>query len=186
MASLAELGATETAPDLAGSVVTGAGAARPYARSWVNVLIDAIERLPGPSWAAYLALAVAWVLFSLWYATSEPVAGIEPVAAIYYGALPFAVLFLIGHLDATARRAFSGLRPLLAIDDEEVREVEYRLSTVPATQAAIILVAMAVLTPMSYLADPVGSGVAAVTGFVSAVLLPIGLWIVTRVLERLV
>ncbi len=42
MASSAELGATETAPDLAGSVVTGAGAPRPYARFVSAVLLPIV------------------------------------------------------------------------------------------------------------------------------------------------
>ena len=29
---------------------------RPYRPSWVNVLLDWIERLPGPTWLAYVVL----------------------------------------------------------------------------------------------------------------------------------
>jgi len=63
--------------------------ARPYAPSWVNLLTNWIESLPGPAWAAYVVAMAAGILFS---ATSGSAgAGQQSFAAgaiLYYGPCP--------------------------------------------------------------------------------------------------
>lgn len=34
----------------------------PYAPGWLHRLIDLIERLPGPTWAAYVVIAIVSIL----------------------------------------------------------------------------------------------------------------------------
>lgn len=134
---------------------------RPYGRSWVNALNDWIDRLPGPAWIAYLiamtigiALTFAQVLDDLATASPYVIGG-----GFYYGALPFAVLLLIHNLDRTATEALRTLRPALDLDANEATDAAYRLTVIPARPALILIVVSVVLGPLSYLADPVGSGV---------------------------
>ena len=146
----------------AASVVGGSVApAADYAPSWVDALIAWIERLPGPAWIAYLA--GAGIGASLTFVESVPSTTVLVAAAVYYGALPFAVLLLIRLLDRRAGRALRSLRPILEMDDGEAVTTAHRLTVVPARPAIVLLVAAIVLGPLSYVVDPVGSGVAGLT-----------------------
>ena len=52
-----------------------AGDVRPYAPSWVNRLIRAIDRLPGPAWPWYLVACLVSIPFSnaqAWLAGLQP------------------------------------------------------------------------------------------------------------------
>ncbi|MEO8207776.1 MAG: hypothetical protein ABI598_01980 [Chloroflexota bacterium] len=137
----------------------GSPSAAPYKPSWVNLVIRRIERLPGPAWLAYLILASVGILTSVPEALSRQASGNDLINAVYYGALPGAIFFLIHHLDGTTADAIRGLRPLLAMGDEEVEDLGYRLTIIPARPAMIAAVISMVLGPLGYLTDPVGSGI---------------------------
>ena len=111
--------------------------ARPYAPSWVDVLQDAVERLPWPPWLTYLGvgLALAGTETALkWSTGTYPVGTVFPyhiVAAAtgVYG------LALIHYLDANVGWALDAFRPTLNLSDAEVAVVRRRLATMPAGPA---------------------------------------------------
>ncbi len=141
------------------TVIRADGSDRPYRPSWVNRFIWWIERLPGPAWLAYLVLASVGILTSAGESLSRQVSGNDLANAAYYGALPGAIFFLIHHLDGTTTDAIRGLRPLLAMGDDEVKDLGYRMTVIPARPALIAAVISMVLGPLGYLSDPVGSGI---------------------------
>ena len=132
-----------------------------YGRSWVNVLNDRIEALPGPAFLAYLVGAGLGI--ALAYVTGRPSGGdmtsFELGSILYYGALPGAVLYLIHRLDRTAGEAFAAIRPTLSVDDTEAADLARRLTIVPARTALILTVIAIALGPVGYITDPVGSGI---------------------------
>lgn len=127
---------------------------RPYARSWVNVLTSWLERLPGPTWLAYVGAVVIGILLSV---VCQCAVGIVGIA--YYGALPFAILGLIHRLDRAAGQALRSVRPLLQMDETGVAGMHYQLTVVPARPAALLALAAIVVTQLGYVMDPVGSGI---------------------------
>ena len=134
--------------------------ARPYAPSWVNAITGWLERLPGPTWLAYVAVAaVTVVLTASGMLTDRGFA----IANVYYGVLPLGVIGLIHGLDRAAAAALATIRPLLGMDGVELADVRYRLTVVPARPAAVIAVVAFVITPISYSLDPVGSGIVGYT-----------------------
>jgi hypothetical protein len=132
----------------------------PYAPSWVNTLNDWFERLPGPTWLAYPAAMAAGVGLSFSVPFLDPTTpAIDPFQIVYYGALPFAVMWLIADLDRTASRALATLRPLLSLSDEEIAQARLTLSRVPARPALAVTIASALITAIGYVLDPVGAGI---------------------------
>jgi hypothetical protein len=137
---------------------------RPYAPSWANLAIDWLERLPGPTWLAYAGAIAAGIALSVGATTLDPSAqGQGTFALVYYGALPFAALAVIGSLDRAAGRALRNLRPWLQLSDAEMADVHYRLTVAPARPAVIIALLSFAQTPLTYVLDPVGAGVAGYT-----------------------
>jgi hypothetical protein len=136
---------------------------RPYAPSWVNLLIDWLERLPGPRWLGYVLGSLAGVGLSVGALALEPAAGTTAqttsLALVYYACLPFAALALISSLDRSAARALQALRPLLTYDDRQLADAHRRLTVAPARPTAIIGVVSLALTGLSLAADPAGSGI---------------------------
>jgi hypothetical protein len=134
---------------------------RPYAPGWTNRLVAWLERLPGPTWLAYVGLAAigmaaqSLVFLGLTELRSEDVL----VAAFWAITLPLGV-WLVGYLADTAGSALDTFRPALEIaPDVELARLRYELTTVPARGAAIILVLTALATPLYYVTDPVGSNI---------------------------
>lgn len=150
------------AADLVGSDSrTLPDATRPYRRSWVNVILDGIEALPGPTWLAYVVLIVSVVALSIiatWVDGMEPVGTIDPLQA-FWGFVIGVVLWLFHYLDGVARSALEAFRPVLAASDTEFDRLRHELTVIPARPAIFILFFTAVLTPIYYLADPVASDV---------------------------
>ncbi len=145
-------------------IVTLAGARdggdRTYPPSWVNVLTVWMERLPGPTWLAYIVGAMLGLGLSAVVGAEEPTlqrAGAGPAA--YYALLPFAVIGMVHLLDRSASRAISSLRPRLSLDDAQVAQVRYELTVVPARPALVIAGLALVVGPPAYAADPDGSGI---------------------------
>ncbi len=137
----------------------------PYGRSWVNVFNDWIERLPGPTWVAYL-VAIAAGVGATFLQDVESLSNPDLTVlgtGLYYGALPFAVLLLIRSLDRTATQALHELHAILDMDAEETSATAYRLTVIPARAAAGLVAVGFGLGPLGYLLDPVASGVAGLT-----------------------
>lgn len=146
-----------------------AGAVPPYARSWVNVFTAWMERLPGPTWLAYAAAIALSELVSVLATQSDATTAGSPLGAVlYYGALPFAALALIHSLDRTVSNAVEVLRPDLQMNDAEIAVALHRLTVAPARPAALIAVFALVVTPLGYVSDPVGAGIAGYSPFALA------------------
>jgi len=138
---------------------------RPYRPSWVNALLDRIERLPGPAWLAYLGIVVALTAISVvatWVDGVAPVGTIDPISA-FWGVAMGLTLWLFHYLDGLARSALDAFRPALAATDAEFSRLRHELTIVPARPAALIALFSAALTPLYYIADPVASDVVGLT-----------------------
>ncbi len=132
----------------------------PSAQSWVDALNDWFERLPGPTWLAYVVAMAAGAGLSFATMLLDPTApAVEPFQIVYYAALPFAVLWLIADLDRTASRALATLRPLLNLSDEVIAQARLTLTRVPARPALAVTILSALITPIGYVLDPVGAGI---------------------------
>jgi hypothetical protein len=134
---------------------------RPYRPGWTNLLVDWLQRLPVPTWLAYVGLAaIGMAVQSLIFLGQ---ANVRPedvlVQAFWAIVLPLGV-WLLDYLATTAGSALDAFRPALAIASEsDIARLHYELTTVPALGAAIILVFVAVLTPLYWVGDPVGSNI---------------------------
>lgn len=110
------------------------GPAYPYAPSWIDRLMDAVERLPAPYWLTYLVIGLAQTaLLQLLYWYAEPAKRyvVRPESAI----LPlwtWGVLALITALDHEVVPALHKFRHLLDDEDDDMRLLEYEATTMPA------------------------------------------------------
>lgn len=180
-------------------------ARRPYAPSWLNLLIDGVERAPGPSWAAYVVLGLSAVVVSVgqgWLAGLAKVGEVS-VSQVGWGVVTIAFMAVVHLFERVAEWAFDTVRPLTSLSDEEAPRLRYELATFPAVPGAIVLVAALPLTFFGYATDPAASGIVgypplalAIRGvyesFFTAVLLVLicqairQLRLVTRILDRIV
>ncbi len=105
----------------------------PYPRSWIDRLIQWIDRIPGPSWSFYIAAlftfallnnAIFWLDGSLTPGSFEPVRVLDSFFIVYFVAL-------YHHLGLVVQQSFQEFRPLLKSPDTELRILEYRLTTLP-------------------------------------------------------
>lgn len=159
------MNAQTTTPDMRHEAerLPGGLAATRYGRSWVNVLIDAVERLPGPPWAAYtIALVPALLLTAIpsWISGGRlgVISGLEAVWA-------FALvgsLWLIHALDGVARTALREFSPLLDVSQAALARLEHDLTVIPVRPALILLAASAFRTTEAFVFQPESE---ALTGF---------------------
>ena len=96
-----------------GAEVQVSDADRPYPPSWVDVITSAIDRLPGPTWLAYIVLLLVACLIA---STEGWIAGISTFPAIdlaqaSYGLFFIAPLAVIHYLDGVAGDAWDQFRP---------------------------------------------------------------------------
>jgi len=64
----------------------GTAAPRPYAPSWLDLVLDRLEALPGPTWLAYAALLGASLLLrnvAFWLSGVLPPGQIDPPQTVY-------------------------------------------------------------------------------------------------------
>ena len=142
---------------------------RPYAPSWLDRVLDAIEAMPGPSAAAYLAVGVVFVLLIylepwLMGATSPW----RPVEKVYWGLMVGAQIAASGYIRRVAGTAFDAFRPALRLPEPEVFRLRYEMTVIPAAPAfAAVIVAMGV-TAISLMANPAATGAVPLTGVLFA------------------
>jgi hypothetical protein len=115
----------------------------PYPPSWYDRLANRIDRLPGPSWLAYLFLGLAGMLV---------LTGVQMLAGAYHPGKYFALHLFLGSqfayllglmslLDRSAAAALETFRPVLEIPRRSreghaekastLEELRYRLTTLP-------------------------------------------------------
>ena len=113
----------------------------PYPPSWLNRLIDWIDRRPGPAWPYYVAavLLLGLVLHAgAWLAGDTPPGAISD--SLVYSLYPVFFVALMHYLNHQAQSALERFRPALGASDTEYARIEYELTTVPARGAWIALV----------------------------------------------
>jgi hypothetical protein len=122
----------------------------PFPPSWLNRLIDWLDRQPGPVWVYYAASvvlmgAVIWMTRRLAGVGSPYSFSPESLVYAFY---PAYIVGLTHYLDRQAVSALEAFRPAMGVSDAEYIRIRYELTTVPATGAWI---AAALGIPLSYL-----------------------------------
>lgn len=106
----------------------------PYPPSWIDHLIQWVDRLPVPAWLFYVLSIVALALvinIVLWIDGSVPfgsfgsIHGVNPLFVVY----PIAFYH---YLTQFASRSLKTYRPLLDVDDAELARIDYELATLPS------------------------------------------------------
>ena len=136
------------------------GPTRPYAPSWVDVLVNALAALPGPTWAAYGLLAAGTAVYlgaQAWAAGSVPT--LDWSANAFWLVYPIA---LFAYLDRAAVRAWTAFRPAVDIAADEEDAIRYELTTAPRRPALLLTVIGVAFPIVGYVADPVGQHVAGI------------------------
>jgi two-component sensor histidine kinase len=129
-----------------GAVVAEQSPARPYAPSWLDAIVLGIERLPGPTWAAYLLLTgLAFAFVALEAAlSSRGLFGQDPAYFAYavFQLLPLATYHF---LSRGALTAWASFRPATDLDDVTAARWQVELSTTPAKPAGFLYLVGAAL-----------------------------------------
>jgi len=128
---------------------------RGYRTSIVDAVVAALERLPGPSWLAYLGLAG----LSVGYIALEGLAGNFPWTADSLGRLGYAFFFVYPlaayhYLSSGARQAWDDFRPATDLGGAAAERMRLELSTTPFRPVAVIFALVAVVNVVSYAAFP--------------------------------
>jgi len=124
-----------------------------YTPSWIDRFTAWVERLPGPSWACYLGLALVFLLvqsITLWVEGAIPVGTFNSAQVFISGVLVF-FLGLFFYLDEQAATAVEILRPALTISEEKYQEMLFRLTTLPSWPtllASLTMIAIALLSEL--------------------------------------
>ena len=105
----------------------------PYPRSWIDRLIQWINRIPGPTWLFYVVLLITAAFLNnaaRWLDGSLEIGSFIPirVADAGYLVIPLA---LYHHLSLVASRSFHTFRSVLDDLETDLDILEYRLTTLP-------------------------------------------------------
>ncbi|HMN27415.1 MAG TPA: hypothetical protein PKE45_04600, partial [Caldilineaceae bacterium] len=106
---------------------------RPYPPSWLDSLIEGIDRLPGPAAVYYLVLWLGTLLAETmlkWWDGAYPPGTIFPFHVWFSAVGPY-ILFTSRHLDAVASEALHDCRPALTVTEAEYAQLHYELTTTP-------------------------------------------------------
>ena len=137
------------------SVSSGA-ADSTYEPSWLHRAVAWFERLPGPTWIAYLALFVVNTLFwhlIPWAKGSVPVGTLD-APSLYWGLQAPALLWIAGYLQRGAAASFDAFRSILVMPPDEAERLRHTLLVLPARPAWVITALAGVLTVVGVLAEP--------------------------------
>jgi hypothetical protein len=147
-------------PVLQPEIAAGKGAGR-YRISWIDWLIGAITRLPGPSWLAYLVLLLVLIVLNnalRWWDGTVPAGTLDP-ARSSDALFPIYFLALMHYLNGCAGRALEKFRPVTDLSDEEYARLSHELQSVPAWPALIIGVVGVVVTLRKFVTDQASFGI---------------------------
>lgn len=127
-----------------------------YAPSWVDRLLDWIDRLPIPSWAFYLIVYLVSVVathFASWLNLTLPW-GQPSVLAFLNGVWPPLVFFIIHNTDNLAEEAMRRFQPLVRTKLSEFQELRYRIATMPAGVPAVLYILSLLVMGWLSIQDP--------------------------------
>jgi hypothetical protein len=122
----------------------------PFRRSWVNWLIERVEALPAPPILVYGAAVVVTIGIDLavsWGSGGLPVGEFD-VSLIIDSLYPAASLALLHVIVATTRSALHAARPVLGLDEEGFRRLEWEMTNVPAPVGVVVILALLALGPV--------------------------------------
>jgi hypothetical protein len=132
--------------------VTAAGSVPadvPYRPSWIDQLIRAIERLPGPPWAFYLVavavLALAINVISWTSGIPEAPGSSVPkykpwtfdLAQSGFAVYPVYIIAMMHYLNRVAAEKLAAFRLALDVDQRHYERLRYELTTLPARETAL-------------------------------------------------
>ena len=136
---------------------TAAASPRPaYRASWLHGLVDGFERLPGPTWIAYLVLFAVGALFwhlVPWSKGTVPVGTVDPLS-IYWGFLGPALIWIASFLERGTASSFAAFRPILTLSGDDADRLRQTLMTIPARPALVITAFATLLTVGSFVTEP--------------------------------
>lgn len=132
----------------------------PFPPSWIDRLIQWIDRLPGPSWLyhglgvlalALLINAVLWMDGSVPYGSVGSIQGIFPPFVFYF-------LALYHYLTRLGSRSPRSFRPLLDVDKVELAQIDYEFATLPRRLGWLAIALGLAFTPPYFLGDRLAFG----------------------------
>jgi hypothetical protein len=146
----------------------------PYPPSLLDRLYDWLVALPGPTWLAYLVLAILSIVVAnsaIWLSGLRAVGDIEP-AQVGWGIATIGLLAGSHRLKVVAGAAFDDFRPALGSGVSDPGRARHELTVMPARPIMVITVFSFVITPLYYVADPVASQVIGLTplGFIPRII----------------
>ncbi len=137
---------------------------RARGRSWVNVLIDRVDRLPGPTWLAYLfGLPPALLLVGLPFWISGQPVGVLPFEQAVWAFALVGSAAIIHYLSGVARDALADFAPMLSADAATLARLGHELTSIPARPALALLAFSAFRTTSAYAFQPESEGLVGVS-----------------------
>ena len=132
---------------------------RPYAPSWVDAIMSWLDRLPGPTWLAYvvLLLVAETVAAIQGLVSSTPAVELLQLFFGFFFVMPLATLH---YLNYTAGMSWDRFRPVTSLDSAAAARTRYELTVTPAGAGLVLLVLGYAINTLWYLADPAGVGIA--------------------------
>lgn len=115
-----------------------------YHASWVDRLMEWVDRLPLPPWGSYLGLglgmALGYFLLLLgsvaWESGFLDLNGVLLYSLLNGMTAPY-LLALVHYLDKSAVAAISRFRPVMSVDDAGYHKLRYQLTNMPARTALL-------------------------------------------------
>ena len=126
-------------------------------RSWVDAVLDGIQRLPGPGWIPFAVVAVVAGAGSFLLRTLDGTP-ISPVTTAFAAVTPLP-LAAVYYLRGSARVALERFRPALGALEPRYSEYERRLTTMRPATALVALLLGAVIVALGQLSAGGGWGV---------------------------
>jgi hypothetical protein len=114
-------------------------------RSWVDLVIGWIDRVPGPAWLVYAALVVLSVVASVIPRLLD--GAVIDALTVSFAALTVTPFALLHATERASRRALAEFRPALGALEPEYDELELRLTTTSAATAIMsVVLGIAIVT----------------------------------------
>lgn len=120
-----------------------------FQTSWIDRLVQWIDRLPGPSWVFYVVGVLALTLLInaiLWIDRSVPLGSFGSIEGVFP---PFVFYFLAlyHYLTRIGSRSLRDFHPLLNEDETALAQIDYKLTTLPPWAGWLSIVSAVVTLP---------------------------------------